>query len=433
MDTSPMADEIQLRDYLKVLGKWRWVLVLVTLISVITSGILSYFVLPPVYETKVTLMVTNAAAKETVNRSQEGLQALVSSLSRLPELTLNTYVGQVTSPNVLNRVIAGLKLDPNKFTVPRLEGMISTRTIKDTNLIQITVTDTDPQLATNLANTLAKEFPNYISETNQEQLGKSVQLLDNQIQTVDKDLAAATKKLTEFNSQPRGVGYLEQELKTKGDDLNRYQSMLMQAQVEIQLLNAGIARAEESLRGTPRTFESSSNKTNAGPASEVNPAWVSLSQIVDKKRVELAEKEAQVAALSRLVGDLDESLKQLQAELTAKRAEQTNLQAEVDRLTNTRTLLASKSTETKIVRSVNLGDTNILVVAPALYPNKPVKPNKKLNMAVAGILGLMVSVGLAFLLEYLDNTVKTPSDVERLLGVPVLGSIPSMSASDWKR
>ena len=380
-------------------------------------------------------MVTNAAAKETVNRSQEGLQALVSSLSRLPELTLNTYVGQVTSPNVLNRVIAGLKLDPNKFTVPRLEGMISTRTIKDTNLIQITVTDTDPQLATNLANTLAKEFPNYISETNQEQLGKSVQLLDNQIQTVDKDLAAATKKLTDFNSQPRGVAYLEQELKTKGDDLNRYQSTLTQAQVDIQLLNAGLARAEESLRATPRTIESTSTKTGTGPTStsEVNQAWVSLSQTVDKKRVELAEKEAQVTALTKLVGDLDENLKQLQAELTAKRAEQTNLQAEVDRLTNTRTLLASKSTETKIVRSVNLGDTNILVVAPALYPNKPVKPNKKLNMAVAGILGLMVSVGLAFLLEYLDNTVKTPSDVERLLGVPVLGSIPSMSASEWKR
>jgi capsular polysaccharide biosynthesis protein len=68
---------------------------------------------------------------------------------------------------------------------------------------------------------------------------------------------------------------------------------------------------------------------------------------------------------------------------------------------------------------------NVQIVDPAVvHPDaKPVKPNKKLNIALALVLGLMVSVGLAFLLEYLDNRIRTEEDVERYLGLPVLGVI----------
>lgn len=67
---------------------------------------------------------------------------------------------------------------------------------------------------------------------------------------------------------------------------------------------------------------------------------------------------------------------------------------------------------------------NVQVVDPAIEPTAPIKPRPKLNMAVAGVLGLMVGVGLAFVLEYLDNTVKSPEDVRRYLDLPVLGTIP---------
>ncbi|MHB8926878.1 MAG: YveK family protein [Bacillota bacterium] len=67
---------------------------------------------------------------------------------------------------------------------------------------------------------------------------------------------------------------------------------------------------------------------------------------------------------------------------------------------------------------------NVQVVDPAIEPTAPVKPRPKLNMAVAGVLGIMVGVGLAFVLEYLDNTVKSPEDVRRYLDLPVLGTIP---------
>ena len=68
---------------------------------------------------------------------------------------------------------------------------------------------------------------------------------------------------------------------------------------------------------------------------------------------------------------------------------------------------------------------SVSIVDKAVTPDKPVKPNKTLNVLIAFVVGLMASVGLVFLLEYIDNTVKTSSDVEKLLGIPVLGVIPN--------
>lgn len=67
---------------------------------------------------------------------------------------------------------------------------------------------------------------------------------------------------------------------------------------------------------------------------------------------------------------------------------------------------------------------NINVMDIAKLPQNPVKPKKVLNVAIAFFVGLMASVGLAFLLEYMDNTIKTEEDVERILNLPVLGLIP---------
>lgn len=67
---------------------------------------------------------------------------------------------------------------------------------------------------------------------------------------------------------------------------------------------------------------------------------------------------------------------------------------------------------------------NVKIVEPAELPEKPASPNKKLNIAIAFLLGLMISVGLAFLLEFLDNTFKSKDQLEQILGVPVIGAIP---------
>ncbi|GAE27448.1 tyrosine-protein kinase transmembrane modulator EpsC [Halalkalibacter wakoensis JCM 9140] len=75
---------------------------------------------------------------------------------------------------------------------------------------------------------------------------------------------------------------------------------------------------------------------------------------------------------------------------------------------------------------------NVVVLAPAeLHPNPtPVSPNPELNMAIAFVVGLMASVGLAFLLEFLDQTIRTEQDIEQHLGLPVIGAIAQMDEGD---
>ncbi|WP_418223277.1 YveK family protein [Clostridium isatidis] len=69
---------------------------------------------------------------------------------------------------------------------------------------------------------------------------------------------------------------------------------------------------------------------------------------------------------------------------------------------------------------------NIQIIESVEVPDKPVSPNKKMNIAIAFVLGLMVSVGLALLLEFLDNTFKTKEQIERELDIPVIGTIPQV-------
>lgn len=76
---------------------------------------------------------------------------------------------------------------------------------------------------------------------------------------------------------------------------------------------------------------------------------------------------------------------------------------------------------------------NISVVTTAKYPDSPISPNKMMNIAISFILGLMIGVGLSFLLEYLDDTAKSKDEVEAILGVPVLGVLPEFSDEDEKR
>lgn len=79
----------------------------------------------------------------------------------------------------------------------------------------------------------------------------------------------------------------------------------------------------------------------------------------------------------------------------------------------------------KEIKSIMKVD-NVSTIDPAITTENPVKPNKIMNIAIAGVLGAMVSVGLVFVLEFLDRTYKTPTDIERHLGLPIIGAIPDM-------
>lgn len=90
-------------------------------------------------------------------------------------------------------------------------------------------------------------------------------------------------------------------------------------------------------------------------------------------------------------------------------------------------VITNKVAEVFMVRVMNIMKVdNVQVLDDAIVSRSPIKPRPKLNMAIAGVLGMMVSIFIVFLLEYLDNTIKTPEDIEKHLGTNVIGIIPMM-------
>ncbi|MBZ5749065.1 YveK family protein [Metabacillus rhizolycopersici] len=87
----------------------------------------------------------------------------------------------------------------------------------------------------------------------------------------------------------------------------------------------------------------------------------------------------------------------------------------------------AKTFQTEISKIMNVDNVTILTQAQIGENPSPIKPQPALNMAIALVVGLMAGVGLAFLLEYLDNTIKTEQDIETQLGLPVLGAITTIN------
>jgi len=86
----------------------------------------------------------------------------------------------------------------------------------------------------------------------------------------------------------------------------------------------------------------------------------------------------------------------------------------------------------EIPKLMNVDNINVLAAAVLGENPSPIKPSPMLNMAIAAVIGLMLGVGLAFLLEYLDTTIKTEQDIEDLLELPILGLISPIPDEDVK-
>lgn len=437
-NTSKAAEkeiEIDLREFLRIFRKWSKLIVAMTLICTFAVGLLSFFVLSPIYQAKTLLMVTQATEKLQNNlmRSNEGLEDVVSSVSRMPVLTMSTYLGQLKSETLMNRIIERLELDPKEYSIYSLAAMIEAKVVKDSNLIEVSITSPDPMLAAKIANVLSDEYLKLMTEKNQEQMSRSVDFLEKQKTANDKELNQASDQLRDFQSQPRGVAVLETEFAARSQDSATLNSRLKMVQVEIQQLSAGVYSLENQLGTTPQTITNAKWDESQGstyPAQETNPLYVSLAQELVGKKAALAEKEGEAAGLRQSLTSTKQELDMLQAELADKRLQQEKLQREVDRLKKTSETLAVKKTETQIAKSIDLGDTSVTIISEASVPVDPVKPNKKLNIALAFILSFILFTLLAFILEKLDNTLNTPEDINRELGLPVIGVIPKMTAQN---
>jgi capsular polysaccharide biosynthesis protein len=295
-------ESIDLRTYVRVISKWRNLIIAGTLFAMLATGIFSFFGIRPVYEAQALLLINQTVVPQ---QTQDGVQGVAQQV--VPVFTMNTYMGQVKSDELLKRVIKKLNLDQLIYTPAVLESMFQTTVQTDSNLIEIKVQNKDPKMSATIANTICSEFLAFLSEKNQKE-------------------------------KERSVTFLQQQRKSNANELDK----------AVQAVN--------NLQGHP--------------------------------------------------------------------GEQKLQQSEVDRLNVTINTLDKKITDTQIAQSLELGQTMGTVVSNAATPISPISPNKKQNVIVAFILGLMIFTALAFVLEYFDYTIKTPEDVTEQLGLPSLGVIP---------
>ena len=146
-------------------------------------------------------------------------------------------------------------------------------------------------------------------------------------------------------------------------------------------------------------------------------AEVAKSRVVAQSTLDLMNTDLEVDDLIEMVTVTPQADTQLM-DITVK---STNPE-EAKQVVSSLTLAFIKRAESLISNS------SIEILDQPELPENPVAPNKKLNVAIAFFLGLMVSVGLVFVIEYMDNTVKTKEDVEKILNLPVIGLIPEHEA-----
>jgi len=130
--------------------------------------------------------------------------------------------------------------------------------------------------------------------------------------------------------------------------------------------------------------------------------------------------------------ELDQSVDQLSQKITINSQENSQVFSLTVQDSNPAKAVEIANTVSSIFQKeikdiMNVDNVSVLAKAEIKENPTPVKPNPLLNIAIAVVVGLMAGIGLAFLLEYLDNTIKDEDDIERLLDLPLLGSIQKIT------
>lgn len=179
---------------IRILRKRFLLIILITLIAAGAAYVYSYYFMKPTYYAKTVLLVPQAT--DTVGKSQTStktdLSSVIYTATHAPVLTMSTYVGEIKSEAMMQRVIEKLRLDTMGYLPRSLAGRVNATAAKDSYLIEVTVSNATPDLAVSIANTLGQEFIAMMRERNQALMDQAIISFKEQMELVRSDLARTT-------------------------------------------------------------------------------------------------------------------------------------------------------------------------------------------------------------------------------------------------
>jgi len=463
-----------LRAYWRIIQKRRWTILSIVLITFALVLIVTVKE-KPIYRADTLLEI------EKENPNIPTVQELFQ-LADVSDNYLETQYKVLQSDTLARRVIEELRLDqvaefnPSKKAwfwqdahaaarvedVPldsqteqaileRFNDHLSVEPVRRSRLVQVSFESQDPQIAAKAVNALASNYVQENLESRWQAAEKASEWLSQQLQSFKAKLEKSEDDLQQY-AHDNGLLFLETE---RGDTENIVDERLRQLQDELtkaqadryakeslyRLAEAGdysslpgvvdnklmqdlterLADLEREQAALAPTFTSSYPKVKE-IQSQIDNIEKTLNQ--ERKRAAQGIIDDYLAAVRRegLVREAFEQQQQ-QANLVAGRAVQYNiLKREVDTNKQLYEGLLQRLKEAGV--SAGMNASNIRIVDAAVPPTKPVSPRPVLNLGLALLLGLACGIGVAFLQEHLDNTLKNSDDIERLLRVPALALIP---------
>jgi polysaccharide biosynthesis transport protein len=377
------------------------------------------------------------------------------------QLPLATTVAQATAREDLNEakrlapyvniILSGLKVDPVKET----RGYY-----KETRLIDIKYTHTDPQVAEKVVNAIAESYVFSNLEKRTEANSTTGDFLQKRIAELQQQIRTAEERLVNYAKNNQIIS-LDPNQNTVVERLAGLNRQLLEAENDRKTAQAAYNAAK-----VPEAA-SALAEDGAKQTTEIETKLIDLRQKRAQLLVDATEEAPEVKEVDQQIGELDKQLKDLRSRKSAtlvtnlntrylqtlereeslrKAFEQQRAQtlSQNEAAINYRIIQQEIETNKSLLNGLLQGakendvvlagkPNNISIVDYALTPDSPVGPNRARTVIAAFFLSIGLGLGLALFFEYLDDTVHSTEEVERVLHLPALAVIPSIGSAGRRR
>lgn len=419
--------KLSLRDYFHVIFK-RKNQILLFFIVLTCSVIAVTFAMKPTYEAKIQILVK--VGRENLYVPPSSSTSPIISVNH--DNQINSEIELLKNRSLIEKVMNALapksiyKDLSHTKAVLKFQKSLSIIRIKNSNMIEISFKHKDPKLAATVVNTFANAYLDQHLTVHKNP--KSYKFFEEQSQILKSKLKQAEERLKSFKEQ-HNVTDLDEEqrilLKQISDlraELNRTLSQEIETKNQIRplrpqeekLVELEVKEKELLTKYTPK----SRLVRNVREEIKMVRKNILFRNYAEHKAIDM-KKETQNNQLAYYQNKL-EKLNRIKVKL-----DQLQMAVDVDRqnyllyLTRFEESRISDAMDNKKISSVSL-------IEPAFPPLKPVSPIFLLNILIGILLGGFGGLGWAFFSEYLDDSLEKPNDVEQVLQLPVLASIPEL-------